>query len=108
MIRMKNRLSYFNGFGKECPVDFKTHEYHNLMELLLDKYTEEWGDCRGRAWCGTCHTQIIEGTNSEKMEADEKQTLSKLIGRTSESRLACQIPVTSELSGLVIRIIGDM
>ncbi len=101
------RLTYFNEFGEECTADFRNREYHNLMELLFDKYIEEWGDCKGRAWCGTCHIRIVEGTVTEKMGIDEKLTLSKIEGCSLVSRLACQIPVTPELNGIVFKIEGD-
>ena len=101
-------LTYFNEFEEECQADFEPREYHSLMELLFDKYIEEWGDCKGRAWCGTCHIQIVEGTISEKMSVEEKLTLSKIKASNLESRLACQIPVTSELNGLIFKMIGDM
>lgn len=107
MTRAKNSLTYVNEFGEECRADFTINEYHSLMELLFDKYVEEWGDCKGRAWCGTCHIQIIEGGITEKMSAEEKLTLSKIKGRSTQSRLACQIPVTAALNGLVFKIAGD-
>ncbi|MBD1261598.1 (2Fe-2S)-binding protein [Maribacter polysiphoniae] len=100
-------LKYYNEFGEECDVMFRPNEYHSLMELLFDKYVEDWGDCKGRAWCGTCHIQVIKGPISEKMEADEKQTLSKLGNSTLQSRLACQIPVTAQLDGVVFKILKD-
>ncbi|WP_111624225.1 2Fe-2S iron-sulfur cluster-binding protein [Arenibacter echinorum] len=77
------------------------------MELLFDKYLEEWGDCKGRAWCGTCHIQILKGTLSSKMLRDEKQTLCRLEVASPQSRLACQIPVNAELHNLVFKIITD-
>ncbi len=45
-------LTYFNEFDEKCHADFKTHAYHSLMELLFDKYIEDWGDCKGRS-CGS-------------------------------------------------------
>ncbi len=74
------------------------------MELLFDKYVEEWGDCKGRAWCGTCHIGIIEGLITEKMDADEKFTLSKIRDATKNSRLACQIPVNGKLNNMVFKM----
>lgn len=65
----KYKLTSFNQFGEECLADFKTNEYHSLMELLFDKYVEEWGDCKGRAWCGTCPIGIIESSVIEKKDA---------------------------------------
>lgn len=97
-------LTYFNEYGEENYATFRVNEYHSLMELLFDKYIEEWGDCKGRAWCGTCHIQIIEGSISEKMGAEEKHTLSKIGDAAENSRLACQIPVNGELHDLVFKM----
>lgn len=83
------------------------NDYHSLMELLFDKYMEEWGDCKGRAWCGTCHIKILKGTLAEKIDEDEKQTLSKINGTTYSSRLACQIPLNIELNDIIFRILKD-
>ena len=97
-------FTYINEFDEEYKAEFRLNEYHNLMELLFDKYMEDVGDCKGRAWCGTCHIQILEGHLSEKMDVDEKETLSKSIDVTGNSRLACQIPVNLELQNLVFKI----
>lgn len=97
-------FTYINEFDEECKAEFKLNEYHSLMELLFDKFMEDVGDCKGRAWCGTCHIQILKGSLSEKMDADEKETLSKSEDFAENSRLACQIPVNAELHDLVFRI----
>ena len=54
MSLKKLSLTYIDEFGETCQADFNNHEYHSLMELLFDKYLQDWGDCKGRAWCGTC------------------------------------------------------
>ena len=90
-------LTYFDELGQENRAEFIDNEYHSLMELLFDKYIEPWGDCKGRAWCGTCHIEILEGTLGQDMDPEEDNTLSKLYNRTQHSRLACQIPVNSQL-----------
>lgn len=100
-------LTYIDEFGEEGTAYFITNEYHNLMELLFDKYFEDWGDCKGRAWCGTCHIQIIKGELPQPMDEEERHTLSKLFNSTENSRLACQIPVNESLNGLYIRILKD-
>jgi len=107
MANKNYSLIYYDAFGEECRAYFKINEYHSLMELLFDKYVEEWGDCKGRAWCGTCHIEMLEGTITEKMDDDEKQTLSRIYGTTHRSRLACQISINSELDGAVFRILKD-
>ncbi|GGW22257.1 2Fe-2S iron-sulfur cluster-binding protein [Arenibacter certesii] len=100
-------LTYFDEFGDRCTASFSTNEYHSLMELLFDKYLEEWGECKGRAWCGTCHIKIMEGSIGQEMEEEEKHTLSKIDGATNESRLACQIPVNAALNNLVFKIVSE-
>ena len=105
MMPLNYNFTYFNEFDQEFIVQFKINEYHSLMELLFDKYMEDWGDCKGRAWCGTCHIQIIDGEISTKMLSDEKITLSKILCVKGNSRLACQIPVNVELHNLVFKII---
>lgn len=102
---MNYSLTYFNEFDEECHADFVTNEYHSLMDLLFDKYIEEWGDCKGRAWCGTCHIEILEGSVGEKIDQHERHTLSKIPNATNKSRLACQIPVNDQLDNIVFRIV---
>ncbi len=104
MTQKKYNLTYFKQYGDECNADFKANEYHSLMELLFDKYVEEWGDYKGRAWCGTCHIEIIEGLITEEMDAEEKRTLSKIGNSTKKSRLACQIPVNEKLNNMVFKM----
>lgn len=100
-------LTYYDEFGDLCTATFSNNEYHNVMELLFDKYMEEWGDCKGRAWCGTCHIQIMEGEISTAMHEEEKNTLSKLDNSNAQSRLACQIPVNAQLNNIVFKVMSD-
>lgn len=97
-------FTYFDELGEEHHAAFKTNEYHNLMELLFDKYMQDWGECKGRAWCGTCHIQILEGQISEEMDPEEKHTLSVIDSATKKSRLACQIPLNRDLDGIIFKI----
>ncbi|MCK0189823.1 2Fe-2S iron-sulfur cluster-binding protein [Arenibacter sp. F20364] len=100
-------FTYIDEFGDTNTANCRPNEYHSLMELLFDKYLQEWGDCKGRAWCGTCHIQIMEGHSNTKILEDEGHTLSKLSGSNACSRLACQIPVNAELHQMAFRIISD-
>ncbi|TXE09092.1 (2Fe-2S)-binding protein [Gelidibacter salicanalis] len=97
-------FTYIDEFCEAHKVEFKVNDYHSLMELLFDKCMEDWGDCKGRAWCGTCHIQILEGQLSQNMDSDEKDTLSKIEDTQENSRLACQIPINAELHKLVFKI----
>jgi 2Fe-2S ferredoxin len=100
-------LTYIDECGNSNRVEFEEDEYHNLMMLLFDKYGVDWGDCKGRAWCGTCHIEVCQGTVSQKIETDEREKLAELEDVTERSRLACQLLLRSDLDKLLIRIVGE-
>ncbi|WP_439401728.1 2Fe-2S iron-sulfur cluster-binding protein [Bradyrhizobium sp. DASA03068] len=64
-------------------------------------------ECGGNAMCATCHVYVDESWLARLPTiADDEDAL--LDGTTAErrpnSRLSCQITVTSELDGLVLRL----
>lgn len=99
-------LYVIDGSGNERTVSYKPYEYRNLMDLLLNELWEDWGDCRGRAMCGTCHIEILEGETGE-MDDFEEHTLSGLPNKTGTSRLACQIMVDESINNMRFRILKD-
>ena len=64
------------------------------------------GDCGGACACATCQVHIDEAfqpTIPAKTEIEEA-TLDNALHAGPNSRLACQITVTSELDGLTVRM----
>lgn len=65
------------------------------------------GACGGSCACSTCHV-IVEGEDYyDKMpepEDDENDMLDLAFGLTETSRLGCQVKMTKELDGLVVRL----
>ena len=65
------------------------------------------GDCGGAAACGTCHVHVdpnwIDKTGVAEDDM-EVQMLDLTDGSAKDSRLACQIVMTNELDGLVLRM----
>ncbi|MGV6802239.1 MAG: 2Fe-2S iron-sulfur cluster-binding protein [bacterium] len=63
-------------------------------------------DCGGACACATCHVFVepdwVEKTGSA--DAMEESMLDFAQGRQENSRLSCQIKVTEELDGLVVRL----
>ncbi|UPK36206.1 (2Fe-2S)-binding protein [Bradyrhizobium sp. 186] len=64
-------------------------------------------ECGGNAMCATCHVYVDEGWLARLPAiADDEDAL--LDGTATErlpaSRLSCQIMITSELDGLVLRL----
>ena len=78
-----------------------------LMELI-DEYNlaEPYGICGGEPQCGTCHVYV----NNEWLDkidpksSEEEFTLDNASELKDNSRLACQIYLTEELSGLPVTI----
>ena len=61
-------------------------------------------DCGGSCSCATCHVFVNEEWLSKTGEIipTEEAMLSLSPDRKENSRLACQIPVTEDLDGLVV------
>ena len=94
-------------FGEETSLSFKILQYNNLMDLVLNELWEEWGDCRGRAMCGTCQIEILSGNPHDKIEPFEAKTIEILPNKTSSSRLACQITPDRSIHNMRFRILKD-
>lgn len=88
-------------------IPFKLFEYPNLMELIIDTYYEDIGECLGKGWCGTCHVKIVSGTLESTIDFTEKETLSKACNTDSNSRLACQIMLTKHIDKMTFKIITE-
>ena len=63
-------------------------------------------DCGGECACATCHVFVDEAWLGKTGTAGEEET--RLLGFAAtlqdNSRLSCQIEVTDELNGLVVRL----
>lgn len=85
----------------EAPVDL------SAMEVAL-RYNIPGidGDCGGQAACATCHVFVDkEWTQRVGSPGDhETQMLELAESAQDNSRLACQIVVTPDLDGLVLRM----
>ncbi|KAL9471346.1 hypothetical protein ACSS6W_009287 [Trichoderma asperelloides] len=79
----------------------------NLLDIAQANDLEMEGACGGSCACSTCHV-IVEGEDYyDKMpepEDDENDMLDLAFGLTETSRLGCQVKMTKELDGLVVRL----
>lgn len=64
------------------------------------------GDCGGAGACGTCHCYVDSDWQSVAGEADvlEESMLGMRPDRSVGSRLSCQIDVTADMDGMVVRL----
>ncbi len=98
---------YIDSVGQGHQVPYQLHEYNNLMELIRDQSLEDWGDCRGRAWCGTCHIEISNSNLRSPPDSEEINRLDLLSNSITNSRLACQIFLDQQIHQMEFKYIGD-
>ena len=62
-------------------------------------------DCGGVASCATCHVYIDPDWVAKLPEPEDEELalLEHVVDRKDNSRLSCQIEITEELDGLVVR-----
>ena len=63
-------------------------------------------DCGGACACGTCHCFIAEQWSGaiDDVNPMEDAMLGMRPDKTEESRLSCQIDVSDEMEGMVVRL----
>jgi 2Fe-2S ferredoxin len=79
----------------------------SLMELAItNEVPSIVGVCGGMCSCGTCHCYPSRDSRALPPAPDEleEDTLSHVLDRRPESRLACQIRVEPALEGLVVHL----
>ncbi|XP_078322465.1 adrenodoxin-like protein 2, mitochondrial isoform X3 [Crassostrea virginica] len=81
----------------------------NLLDVIVDNDIdiEGFGACEGTLACSTCHL-IFTKEDYDKIEDkptdEELDMLDLAYGLTEMSRLGCQVIVTKEMDGLVVKV----
>ncbi len=82
----------------------------SVMEVIRDAgFDELLALCGGCCSCATCHV-LVDGDQAAALPAmseDENDLLDSSDHRAANSRLSCQLPVTSELDGLRVIIAAE-
>lgn len=80
----------------------------SVLEIAHKHSLDLEGACEGSLACSTCHVVIEPQWFDVLPEAqeDEEDMLDLAFGLTKTSRLGCQIIMTEELDGLVVRLPG--
>ena len=82
----------------------------NIMELAVNNNVQGIeGECGGVCSCATCHVHVDPEYFSKTGEAGEIEAdMLELDDNVSEySRLGCQIEVTEELDGIVLKVANE-
>ncbi|MFD1062956.1 ferredoxin [Winogradskyella litorisediminis] len=87
----------------EAPTDMAM----NLMEVIRSYELAPEGTigvCGGMAMCASCQCYIKSNHNLPEMQDDEEAMLSEAFYVEDNSRLGCQIHITTELDGLEVEL----
>jgi len=94
--------------GERSPIEAPTDMQLSLMEVLKASEYPVLATCGGMAICATCHVEVVEGDEQLKEATDpELNMLDTLPEVTDTSRLACQMRLTDNMDGLVVRILAS-
>lgn len=99
------KVTYIEFNGSEHPLEVKTGS--SLMEgALAHNVPGIDADCGGACACGTCHVYIdpawLGKTGSPSSMEAAMLEFAENVGELS--RLSCQIKITDDLDGLVVRL----
>jgi len=83
-------------------VEVDVSEGTTILDAALDNNIKIDHNCGGNCACSTCHVIIEKGYDQlGEMTEDEEDMLDEAEGLTDTSRLACQVPITTDM---VVRI----
>ena len=92
-----------DGSSNEIEVPAGTSVMQAAVDNMIDGIV---GECGGSCSCATCHCYVDEAWVGKIPPPDgmEKDMLECVLEPQSNSRLSCQINVTDDLDGLIIRL----
>jgi 2Fe-2S ferredoxin len=101
------KVTYILSGGDEFVVEGRVGE--SLMQIAVDNMVPGiLGDCGGCCSCATCHAYVDPQSFSKLEPANEDETMMLEGGPDlrETSRLTCQIHMSEELDGMVLRLPG--
>ena len=76
----------------------------NLMEVAKASELPVEGTCGGMALCASCHCYVVSDHDIFDRSDDEEDMLDQAFFVEDNSRLGCQIKMTEEVDGLVVKL----
>ena len=76
----------------------------NIMEVCKAYDLPVKGECGGMAMCATCQCYLESETNLPEQSDDELDMLDQAFFVEDNSRLGCQIQISEEINGIVLRL----
>lgn len=85
-------------------IDAPTDMGMSLMEVCKAYDLPVLGTCGGMAMCATCQVYVESDHDLPEKSFDEEAMLEEASHVKENSRLGCQIPMTPEFEGLIVRL----
>jgi ferredoxin len=101
----ERKVTFVEKDGSE--VTFEVADGDNLLDIAQSNDLEMEGACGGSCACSTCHVVVASEEMFDKMEEpsdDENDMLDLAFGLTETSRLGCQVCMSKDLDGLVVKL----
>lgn len=103
------KITIIDRNGIEHTVDAPTDMNMNIMELVRAYELAEEGTigiCGGMAMCASCQCYVLneDEVHLNEKNPDEEAMLWEALNVKDNSRLGCQIPITTEIEGLRIEL----
>jgi ferredoxin len=76
----------------------------NIMELCKAYELPVKGECGGMAMCATCQCYLESDTELPEQSDDELDMLDQAFFVKDNSRLGCQIQISDEIDGIILRL----
>jgi 2Fe-2S ferredoxin len=90
--------------GKRHELVAPTDMNMNVMEVCKAYNIPVIGECGGMAMCATCQCYLESNTDLPEQSDNELDMLDQAFFVKDNSRLGCQIHISQEIDGIVLRL----
>ena len=90
--------------GKRHELVAPTDMNMNIMEVCKSYDLPVIGECGGMAMCATCQCYLESNTDLPEQSDNELDMLDQAFFVKDNSRLGCQIHISEEIDGIVLRL----
>lgn len=90
--------------GKAHELEAPTDMNMSIMEVCKAYDLPVKATCGGMAMCSTCHIYIESDQDLPAMRQAEEDMLDQAFFVEDNSRLGCQLQITDDLDGLVVKL----
>ncbi len=98
------KITIIDREGVAHELDAPTDMSMNVMEICKAYELPVLGECGGMAMCATCQCYLESDTSLPEQSDAELDMLDQAFFVKSNSRLGCQIQITDEINGIVLRL----